>query len=384
MSNFPTDESILNSVVTSLELAILIRPPGSMIHDFRLIGSTPDWFKDVFVSADSLGESSPFLEDFIQGPALSVWNEEGNSLESGFWEEDRNSQSYFFQATALRCKAQEVLLISLANDAHNREQNYLQYAHEAQLTQKKLTKERERKEVLLNCIIHNLSSPLSTILMNIQFTKRQLDREDIRKALERAESQAELQRELIHSITHTYRSDLSHFEPAAFTENQTVEAISLVREFIESLHSSSQKTQINPILFLEPNIGPEIHVQAEHTHLLGIMNNMLDLITQASSRSPSLRFKIETIGERLRISILDEASQISDSHRRIITSALDSNTLTDISKDLANDSAFRLYFCKMTLEHWGGNIGYHNDANGTNSLWFELRKINNPSPLKTE
>ncbi|MEZ5432479.1 MAG: hypothetical protein R3F31_15125 [Verrucomicrobiales bacterium] len=44
-------------------------------------------------------------------------------------------------------------------------------------------RKKSKKEILLDCIVHDLSGPLATILMNLQHVSRQMERQDLREGV---------------------------------------------------------------------------------------------------------------------------------------------------------------------------------------------------------
>ena len=48
------------------------------------------------------------------------------------------------------------------------------------------------------------------------------------------------------------------------------------------------------------------------------------------------------------------------------------------ANSLVRKTALSLYFCKLTIERWGGEIGYRNMGE-SGCWWFRLRRIKKPS-----
>nr|MDJ0773505.1 ATP-binding protein [Mastigocoleus sp. MO_167.B18] len=44
-------------------------------------------------------------------------------------------------------------------------------------------------------------------------------------------------------------------------------------------------------------------------------------------------------------------------------------------KDKSGKSGLGLYFCRITIERWGGKIGYSPRPQGGSCFWFRLPKI---------
>jgi len=160
-----TQQNILKAAVRTLDLAVLARSTGSSVKDFILSGPTPPWFEATFGSPTDISEESPFLEDFIAGSGNDCWQGDGLEERSELWQENsRDDQLHYFQATALREGEFDILIISNVTERYQQDQKYLQHVHNTSLHQRKLEKEHEKRQILLDCIIRELGSPVSTIL----------------------------------------------------------------------------------------------------------------------------------------------------------------------------------------------------------------------------
>ena len=347
MAEPPCEQKILASAVAHLDLVVLVRPRST--EAFRLVGSTPTWFTKIFGGIEKFPTPSLFLTAFIEGPANDCWQGELSEVKSGYWEESNDQeQSHFFKATALQDGDQDLLILALSDEDHHQEQRYLQHAHDVALHQRRLAKERERKEILLDCIVHELSKPLSTILMNLQFVQAQLDREDLLKALARAETQAEVQRDLIHSISHTFDSELSDFEPSLLAQKEGTSLSALITEAIESLHPLAQEQGVT---IQSGGLLSSYYVIAEKGHLLRILENLLEQAIRRTPRHGTVSIFVETRNRLIRTTISNQSIEQREdpTHRQ--------------ETDLTH------HFCKMAITRWGGRLQEENDCS-----WFELQE----------
>ncbi|MBK1833124.1 sensor histidine kinase [Roseibacillus ishigakijimensis] len=354
--------------MSRLDLVILMRPSAEA--DFRPAGPVPKWFEDVFGSGALLAERSPFLCDFLAGAARDCWQGGQEEVESGIWEESGVEGEYrFFEARALKEEGQEVLVLSLANQKHRSEQRYLQYAHEVSLHQRRLAKERERKDILLDCIVHDLSNPLSIILMNLQFVEGQLDREDLRQALARAGVQAERQRELIHFVAEAFHSELTQFEPALLAKEQGVDWWEVAVESRESHRLLAEKQGVSVRLEAVPG-GTVPTVLAERTHLARVTQNVLERALRRSSRGDEVVLSLAPSQGGVRLTVREETPLTAEEAAFFAASSASAFAATP-----ASPQGLGLYFCKMAVELWGGKIGPEAPGEeGHHGLWLELKE----------
>ncbi|MEM9080934.1 MAG: HAMP domain-containing sensor histidine kinase [Verrucomicrobiota bacterium] len=373
--NTPSDTSILESVLATFDLVTLTKPSGSELSSLQPTTSLPSWFTAIFTSPSTLSSTSPFLEDFLLGAASDCWHGDQKQVRSGIWQEnDSDNSPHFFQATALTDSRRDILVISRVNERHQREQNFIQHAHDVSLHQRRLAKERERKEILLDCIINDLSSPLTTILMNIQHVEQQTERPDLRDALSRAKKQADRQRELIHSIAHNFDSELSAFEPLLLTQNHGVPIAKLAAEMLDAVKLQAESKNISLKLIPDPSQLASLTVLAEASHLARVFDNLLNSALQRSPENTTLTLTIEANDSHVTVSLHDQATTITpETKARLLDPFLPSTTNSPLS----------LYFCKMALELWGGSLSLDTPADGGNLFSFQLQKHRPPSPPKS-
>ncbi len=198
--------------LSALEVAVLKRDSEG---GFFLIEPMPEWWKSAFGSTEAFCDHSYFLDDFVRGAAADVWDlpgDDARTLRSGIWEEETEGGTRFFEAIASRRETGESLLIvSLADDQSQRQQAFVQIAHDESLSRRQMRKELEKKQILLQCIMHDLGSPLATVLTNLQHISRHLgdDQGTLKSALHQAITQAERHQKLIRSITDVFAADIA-------------------------------------------------------------------------------------------------------------------------------------------------------------------------------
>ena len=367
MENDPTTLPILENAIRTLDLAILARPSGNPEQSFELKSAAPQWFEPTFGSAATLTERSFFLADFCSGSALDCWQGVSEIEKSALWQEDATSgETHHFEATAIQEADQDILLITHVTERHNQDQLYLQSAHEGLLDQRRIAKEQERKEILLDCIVRELGSPLSTILMNVQFVKEQLIRPDLSQALERAESQAERQRNLIHAVSHLFQADLDPLDPANL-EKQPISLSQLATTAVENYRPTADLKEV--ALNLSPSEDP-FSVSATKNHLQRVFQNLLEFTLSESLPKHPIDVTLIQNTASVRVTFTYQAPTLSDEKRAAL---LDPFTAPNQDSH-ETPPALHLYFCKMMIELWGGSIGIDSSPHES-QIWFELPQL---------
>src|SRR5262249_24723566 len=146
----------------------LLRPRGD--RSFALVSEAPSWFAEVWGqpaaagNATRIAEASPFLENFLV-EAEEFWSSgAGEVCASGTWlEVGRNKQEIPLEAVALRLNGEKLLSIRSPQKAFREQSQVFQTARESKLAHERLLKEIQKKEILLHCIIHDLSQPLAAM-----------------------------------------------------------------------------------------------------------------------------------------------------------------------------------------------------------------------------
>ena len=221
--------SILAEVFARLDIVVLDCPGDD---SFRIVGPIPDWAAHVYPAALTTREGSrpqdqfPFLENFLID-AEEFWRtKQPGLLKSGSWtEDDAAGQTYQLEASALRSGDHKLLLIESLGRGFVETQSALQHARETRLDYLQLTKEIQKKEILLHCIVHDLAGPLTAIKGSLDLLAfRELTPEE-REFLEIGQQQVDKQERLIRDILDVFAAELHALE-AVSSDFQTAPDIS--------------------------------------------------------------------------------------------------------------------------------------------------------------
>src|ERR1700735_2962576 len=137
---------------------------------FRAVGSPPDWLAETGGAQFGpdgtleLGERFPFVENFLI-EAQELWKAESTEHKnSGLWiEKGLDGRELALEASALWLLGMPVLLIRNPQETYQDQARWLQTARQSRLKHDRLGREIQKKEILLHCIIHDLSQPLSAM-----------------------------------------------------------------------------------------------------------------------------------------------------------------------------------------------------------------------------
>jgi len=346
-------------VFRGLNCAVLANQGGG---GWRVWGEPPPWFVGIFgeEEAPSLEETSPFLADFL-GREMDE-----RTRRSGIWEEsDTEGRSAWLEATRIRENGMCLLVVEDVEDEHDRIRRVQQHSHEQSLARERGLRELEAKRILLDCIMHDLANPASTILMNLQHALRQLERgagiEALRHPLERSLGQVERQRDLIREIGEVFSADLN---PAvAGTDGEKwIDLAETVREAVAGWQTRAEEKGVR--LAGPADEGDSLNVAGHPLYLARVMDNLLGNAIRHTPAGGEVSVAAGRSGTRGWVSVIDGGPGLD----------LDPGQLFRpfIQGSHPGSSGLGLYFCRMTVEMWGGKIGARDHADGGAEFWFEV------------
>ena len=113
------------------------------------------------------------------------------------------------EAAALHLDGKNVLLIrNLASTFAERQKLY-QAARDSLLEHERLLREIQKKEILLHCIIHDLSQPLTAMRGCFNLMSLQDLSADLRRMVETGERESNRQEQMIRGILQAFSADLA-------------------------------------------------------------------------------------------------------------------------------------------------------------------------------
>jgi len=364
-------ESITDDIIAALNILVLER---LAVGSFRITGTVPDWlirFCDASSGQVILipDERFPFLENFLIDAEIFWHSDEIEILKSGIWyDNDLENQECHFEASAIKRKNINILLIELLESAYEERQSILQTARESNLNHESLIKEIQKKEILLHCIMHDIAGQLTGI--NCCFAL--LEFEDLtpkgKSHLSTGRKQCLKQEMLIREILDAFSSDVDSIEGFEFSVGDSPDALSCVQDIIQSFlpNFSLKKTTLQ--LSAEVELTADWRVIGERSRLERVISNLLENALRYSPVGSTVTIELQQEVDCILTTIDDEGSGVE--------ADISQNLFQRFSqgKNKAGRSGLGLYFCRMTIERWGGSIGYVTRPTGGSQFWFRLLK----------
>ncbi|MEM0896174.1 MAG: HAMP domain-containing sensor histidine kinase [Verrucomicrobiota bacterium] len=362
------ETDILTPVLQALDVLVLQRLG---CDEFDVVGESPPWTQAVFgKNADPLSERSDFIANFLH-EAEEYWKEPfPGGVESGIWcKTGLDRRDYFLEARALSVNGEAVLIVRSLGEEFEERATLVQRSHDQQLARRALLKDMEKKEILLNCIVHDLSNPLTALLINLERLQRFVTddgREPLRTAIEVAHRQISL----VQSISNLFAAemaDLGHFENTeANTSHAVDEAEAIVRTHLNAALDHTVSLRLDNDL----PVGSE-RVFADSTHLQRVLENLVSNALRYAPEDSAVIVRARDDAKNsgfVRIEIDDEGSGVTES----IADRVFNPFVRD--HDTGGKAGLGLYFCKMTVTRWGGEIGYDSLPGGGTRFWFTMKR----------
>lgn len=331
--------------------------------------------------AFEVAEVFPFFELFLP-EAEEAWRQGRTRLDSpGFTQILPDGSELHLMGTALSIDGACFLLVTENERLFQEERNVLQRARELRFAHDALAREMEQKEVLAHCVVHDLRGPLSAVLGALQLLEKRAVDDPTAKLVGVAHRAAVRQSELISDVLAAFSaqsqkdarapdreppwSDLSSvvaqvanlMEPTARARGVAIQTIFV--DVVEGTSSIVLNRAQDP-----PFIGVE--VPADELRLFRVMNNLVENALRYSPIGGVVRIEVEWAGDFLTVRVEDDGPGVPSS----IVPHLFNKFVR--AHDGSPGTGLGLYFCRITVEGWGGSIGYEQRPGGGTIFWFRL------------
>lgn len=343
---------------------------------FSLLSPPPPWLSDLWQWPQgarqeiSLAEKSLFLENFLL-QADEFWNSNSNGLcESETWvEKSPSGKEIPLQAIALHLDGQSFLALHSPESQFQERTQLLQTARNSLLDHEKLQREIQKKEILLHCIIHDLSQPLSvmSVAFDCMIDEHLTDR--TKSMIELGKKASDQQLAMIRDILQVFSADLkASLDSGGRSESAPdllVCAQSVVEAFAPVFAAKHVRLQLDETIDQHANW----QVRGEATRIERIFSNLLENAVRYSPRDSQVTVAVQQEDHFVTASVDDEGPGLPAD-----LSPAQIFVLFSRGKESGGKAGLGLYFCRLTVERWGGSIGCEPRLNKGARFWFRLPK----------
>ncbi|KYC35326.1 ATPase [Scytonema hofmannii PCC 7110] len=364
--------SITEKIFAILKTLILERLNANV---FKIISCVPDWLMG-FCHQQINPETEvvprdifPFLETFLID-AEELWQINGDKiLKSGLWyQTDASGKEYHFEAVAICADSRQFILIELKEDVFIEKQSIIQKARENKLEYHYLFKETQKKEVLIHCVIHDIAGQLSGINCCLALLEFENLTPKGKERLEIGKKQSQKQEMLIRQILDAFSAEIKSLESFTSDVANAPNALACVREVIELFTPSFALNEMQLELAINTNITVDWRVIGDKSRLERILTNLIENAFRHSPPVSTVTVSLQHDGEYILFTVDDEGFGVP------------SENVNSLFQKFSQGNTHRgrigigLYFCRITVERWGGTIGYLPRPNGGSCFWFRLPK----------
>jgi signal transduction histidine kinase/CheY-like chemotaxis protein/HPt (histidine-containing phosphotransfer) domain-containing protein len=340
---------------------------------FELLSPAPTWLTELWELPPRnlpipIAEKSPFLENFLfEADAFWDSNRKGICQSETWVEKSPAGREIPLEAIALQWEGKCYLALHSAEPQFQERFQLLQTARNSLLDHERLQREIQKKEILLHCIIHDLSQPLS--VMSVAFdcmTGEQISSRG-KSLLELGKKAGDQQSTMIRDILQVFSADL---KASLIAENQTTSAPDLLA-CAESVLKAFTPVYAAKGVRLQLAEGADKQAQwpvnGEATRIERIFSNLLENALRYTPAGSAVTIALAHDGGFVRAFVDDEGPGLPADLSPSQIFALFSK-----GKENGGKAGLGLYFCRLTVERWGGTIGCENLPHKGSRFWFRL------------
>jgi signal transduction histidine kinase len=220
------------------------------------------------------------------------------------------------------------------------------------------------RDNLTHMIVHDLRSPLTSIMGSIQLLRMdaadRLEPESVQD-VETALSGCRRLSRLINTLLDVTRLEAGEM-PLRLAQVDLAEA---GRAALGSLAGLTRDREVN----VEIPEGP-LPVWCDAEVVERIIVNLLGNALKFTSRRDAVGIRIERVGDRARVAVSDQGPGVPpEYHERIF------EKFGQVEADARVSTGLGLTFCKLAVEALGGTIGLQSEVGAGSTFWFELNAL---------
>src|ERR1700722_4394290 len=350
--------------------------------EFQLIGTWPAWCQalwgDLAAAGEHIriGEASPFLENFLFD-AEQFWNSKSaaGSANSGNWtEREAGGREIPLEASAYFLDGRRVLVVRNLSETFDQQQEIFQTARDSLLVYEKLLREIQKKEILLHCIVHDLPQPLSAMNSVFHLLEREHLSPQLKKYVKTGERESQRQELMIRGILEAFSSDLAAQNSKLEKTGEAPDLAGCAQRSVRDFTTPFRDHDIGLRFGTHVKKADNWRVAGDAARIDRIFGNLLENAMRYSPKGTTVTVGVEDQGGFVLAYVDDQGPGLPKGQP-------DSQLFALFSKGRwnAGKAGLGLYFCKITVERWGGAIGAETRTEGGSRFWFRL-----PRAEKTE
>jgi signal transduction histidine kinase/DNA-binding NarL/FixJ family response regulator len=340
---------------------------------FQLIGPPTRFSVQLSGKGDGarerLTDRMPFLESFLPD-AEECWNSDAGDarVESGAWVETVDGgRELALEASAFRLAGRRILLIQNSQKRFAGNSALLQTARDAALNHERLLREIQKKEILLHCVIHDLSQPLSAMRGCFSLLAAENLPAKLQELIDIGQRQSRNQEELIGGILHAFSAELTAQDVTAHDPANAPDLAKCAQQIAADYSAAFAAKGARIEVDSKADLAGSWRVVGDESRLRRIYTNLVENALRYSPAGSIVTLGAIDEGKFVRAFVDDEGAGLpmGEQARRLFS-------LFAKGTEGGGKAGLGLYFCKITVERWGGTIGAENRPNRGTRFWFRL------------
>lgn len=363
----------LLGLFSALDMAVFERMPDAT---YTLLSDSPTWLLRLWPNlASQQSQLNPaatflFLDHFFVDAEVFWAGHEAGVLSSGVWTEELpDSTTLSLEAVALRYQGRPLLLIKFPTTDFETTRNILQESRNQTLELHRLLKEVDKREVLLHCIVHDLSTPLAGIRGSLQLLQEdEMVLEDGNELLEIGLNQVHKMQGLIREILSSFAKDVQPLLPTLGGMDTAPDLKLCALEVTEALGARAIIEGISLRCEVTPPEGTSWKVRGDLSRLERVFFNLIENAIRHTAPGTEVIVRVEDEGAYVQTSVLDQGTGVPPEQVDSLFKRFAQGT------GIRGNAGLGLYYCRITVESWGGQIHYEDRPGGGALFTFRLPK----------
>jgi CheY-like chemotaxis protein/HPt (histidine-containing phosphotransfer) domain-containing protein len=265
-----------------------------------------------------------------------------------------------------------VLFVKKQTEAHAEQQRMMQSARDRQLEFERLVKQTQNNEILVHCIVHDLNGPLTGMmgcldlldLQDLTPKARDLVRLGVRQALS--------QKAMIRGILDAFSAEVESLHHVERDPSLAPDLYRLTRATVENYTPVAKTRDVALELSTTPPGASAWKVAGESGRLERVLANLVENALRHSPSGSTVGIRLKRAGGRVLCEVHDQGPGVPAD---IADTLFEKFTKT---ADGGGKAGLGLYFCRITVERWGGTIGHRPRESGGTCFWFRLDEVGQP------
>ncbi len=340
---------------------------------YALLYDPPGWFQEVWGHQTAgnlltLVDRSPFLDAFLS-EAKEHWNSNAKTpLGSGIWvEQVSGGREIPLEAHAWRIEGKRILSIHSPRETFQEQSRVLQTARDSLLVHEQLLKEIQKKEILLHCIIHDLSQPLTAMRGCFDVLANEKASPDSQRLIEVGKQQSDRQDTMIREVLQAFAADIDSTMGASAGTRAATNILRCAEETVSTFAPVFQSHGAK--IRLDPKIDRNAHwnVLGDESRLMRIFANLVENALRHAPKGSLVTIGLKDDDGHVKAFVDDAGPGLPKEFKPAEAFALFSK-----GKQGGGKAGLGLYFCRITVERWGGSIGCESLLHRGARFWFRL------------